>query len=73
MIKKLILCLRYKLCFYSFSDDNLKSWDDFFSMFAVFIRLGKDLQKAVRGLVLEMSEAQKIVLVFLENSTHQLF
>lgn len=43
----------------------------FFSMFAVFIRLGKDLQKAARGLVLEMSEAQKIVLVFLENSTHQ--
>lgn len=72
MIKKLILCSRYKLCFYSFSDDNLKSWDDFFfSMFAVFIRLGKDLQKAARGLVLEMSEAQKIVLVFLENSAHQ--
>lgn len=44
--KKLILCSRYKLCFYSFSDDNLKSWDDFFfSMFAVFSRLGKDLQK----------------------------
>lgn len=40
----------------------------FFSMFAVFIRLGKDLQKAARGL--EMSEAGKIVLIFLENSTH---
>lgn len=47
------------------------SWDDFFSMFAVFIRLGKDLQKAARGLVLEMSEAGKIVLIFLENSTHK--
>lgn len=42
----------------------------FFSMFAVFITLGKD-QKAARGLVLEMSEAQKIVLIFLENSTYQ--
>lgn len=50
---------------------QLKKLGWFFSMFGVFIRLGKDLQKAARGLVLEMSEAGKIVLIFVENSTHQ--